>query len=298
MSWSNGNEMIWREMIETIAQEIKKSVIIVEKDTIQSIFLYELSKSNLPFVFKGGTSLSKVYGLIDRFSEDIDLSFSKKATDGEKKKAKETILNVADILDLTLSNPNKIKSRHDYNKYVFTYESLFDDKPLEIIIETSFYQLVYPVEKKTINSFIGTFCKEKSIQLPIPFDAIFFEFDVQSLNRTFIDKIFAICDYRIQNMMDRDSRHLYDVAKMIPYIKFDEKIKELIQLVRKDRALSKNNPSANEKYNITNMLKEIIDSKFYELDYINVTQKLLYEHYNYDDAINNGIAIVVSKNIF
>lgn len=38
MSWSNGNEMIWREMIETIAQEIKKSVIIVEKDTIQSIF--------------------------------------------------------------------------------------------------------------------------------------------------------------------------------------------------------------------------------------------------------------------
>lgn len=39
-------------------------------------------------MFKGGTSLSKVYGLIDRFSEDIDLSFSKKATDGEKKKSK------------------------------------------------------------------------------------------------------------------------------------------------------------------------------------------------------------------
>ena len=27
-------------------------------------------------VFKGGTSLSKVYGVIDRFSEDIDLSMS------------------------------------------------------------------------------------------------------------------------------------------------------------------------------------------------------------------------------
>ena len=27
-------------------------------------------------VFKGGTSLSKVYGIIDRFSEDIDLSMS------------------------------------------------------------------------------------------------------------------------------------------------------------------------------------------------------------------------------
>jgi predicted nucleotidyltransferase component of viral defense system len=27
-------------------------------------------------VFKGGTSLSKVFGVIDRFSEDIDLSLS------------------------------------------------------------------------------------------------------------------------------------------------------------------------------------------------------------------------------
>ena len=38
---------------------------MVEKDTIQSMLLLELSKSGLPFVFKGGTSLSKAYGLID-----------------------------------------------------------------------------------------------------------------------------------------------------------------------------------------------------------------------------------------
>lgn len=55
----------------------KKTEILIEKDTIQSMFLNELSKVNLPFVFKGGTSLSKAYNLINRFSEDIDLSMQK-----------------------------------------------------------------------------------------------------------------------------------------------------------------------------------------------------------------------------
>ena len=64
-------------MLETVSREIKKAEILVEKDTIQSMFLNELSKVNLPFVFKGGTSLSKAYNLINRFSEDIDLSMQK-----------------------------------------------------------------------------------------------------------------------------------------------------------------------------------------------------------------------------
>ena len=72
-------------MLETVSREIKKAEILVEKDTIQSMFLNELSKVNLPFVFKGGTSLSKAYNLINRFSEDIDLSMQKKTTQTEKK---------------------------------------------------------------------------------------------------------------------------------------------------------------------------------------------------------------------
>lgn len=46
------------------------------------------------------------------------------------------------------------------------------------------------------------------------------------------------------------------------------------------------------------MLKEIISSGFYENDYNNITKKLLYEKYGYDEAINNGIAIVANKEIF
>jgi hypothetical protein len=39
--------------------------------------LFSLEKVRSYLTFKGGTSLSKVYGLIDRFSEDIDLSIER-----------------------------------------------------------------------------------------------------------------------------------------------------------------------------------------------------------------------------
>ena len=65
---------------------------MIEKDTVQSMFLYELLKAEIPFVFKGGTSLSKAYEVIDRFSEDIDLSMNRKPTESEKKSSKIAIL--------------------------------------------------------------------------------------------------------------------------------------------------------------------------------------------------------------
>ena len=85
MDWYKTHYIEWKEVLETVSREIKKAEILVEKDTIQSMFLNELSKVNLPFVFKGGTSLSKAYNLINRFSEDIDLSMQKKPTQTEKK---------------------------------------------------------------------------------------------------------------------------------------------------------------------------------------------------------------------
>ena len=271
---------------------------MVEKDTIQSMFLLGLSRSEIQFVFKGGTSLSKAYDLIDRFSEDIDLSMNRKPTESEKKKTKTLIMNIAENLGCMLVNPEDIQSRHSYNKYVFEYESLFSDIPLEMIIETSFYQAVYPVESHVVHSFIGRFCEERDIVLPIPFEASIVEMPVQSLERTFIDKVFAICDYRIQDMQDRDSRHLYDIAKILPNVDMSDNLSELIREVRKDRMQSKNNPSAQPEYDIPGMLKEIIETRFYEPDYNNITKKLLYEDVSYDEAVCNGIKIVAETELF
>ena len=298
MSWYREYRNEWKEIIETVARECKRAELMVEKDTVQSMFLAELAKRDLLFVFKGGTSLSKAYNLIDRFSEDIDLSMNRKPTQTEKKASKECIIEIAESLDMELTNPEQIKSRHDYNMYVFSYDSLFSVKPMEIIVETSYYQTVYPVEKHEVRSFVGKFCQDNGIVLPIPFQAATVTMNVQSLERTFIDKVFAICDYRIQNMQDRDSRHLYDICKLLPVVKLDRNMDELIDIVRNDRMLSKNNLSAQLEYNIPEMLKEIITSRFYEADYRNVTQKLLYEDIGYDYAIENGIAVVAESNVF
>ena len=69
MSWYKEYRSQWKEIIETVARELGRTELMVEKDTIQSMFLLELSKSELPFVFKGGTSLSKAYNLIDRLQD-------------------------------------------------------------------------------------------------------------------------------------------------------------------------------------------------------------------------------------
>ncbi|SFQ38861.1 Nucleotidyl transferase AbiEii toxin, Type IV TA system [Lachnospiraceae bacterium XBB1006] len=116
MSWYKEYRNQWKEIIQTVAAEMHRTVQMVEKDTIQSMFLLHLSKCELPFVFKGGTSLSKGYGLIDRFSEDIDLSMNRKPTEAEKKKSKKIILGIAENLGFTLENPQDVQSKHSYNK--------------------------------------------------------------------------------------------------------------------------------------------------------------------------------------
>ncbi len=69
-----------RLFFELAAYEMKIPFEIIEKDywvvwTLERLFSLAELKSHL--TFKGGTSLSKVYGLIDRFSEDIDVSIER-----------------------------------------------------------------------------------------------------------------------------------------------------------------------------------------------------------------------------
>lgn len=63
-------------LIAQSARQLKMPADFVEKDYWVTYVLYRLVKEGVDdFVFKGGTSLSKGWNLIDRFSEDIDLLF-------------------------------------------------------------------------------------------------------------------------------------------------------------------------------------------------------------------------------
>jgi len=67
-----------RLVFEQAAVRTNLSPVILEKDYWVCWLLGALFESDFAesLVFKGGTSLSKVYGLIQRFSEDIDLSLA------------------------------------------------------------------------------------------------------------------------------------------------------------------------------------------------------------------------------
>src|SRR5262245_36716107 len=67
-----------RLYIEQAAVRRNLSPVILEKDFWVCWLLSTLFESQFAgsLVFKGGTSLSKVFGVIERFSEDIDLSLS------------------------------------------------------------------------------------------------------------------------------------------------------------------------------------------------------------------------------
>lgn len=64
--------------ILAVAEFHKLSPDIIEKDYYVTLLLKALKDSCPNIVFKGGTSLSKGYQVIDRFSEDVDITFSEK----------------------------------------------------------------------------------------------------------------------------------------------------------------------------------------------------------------------------
>jgi len=69
-----------KPFFESAAYEMQIPIEIIEKDywvvwTLERLFSLADLKSHL--TFKGGTSLSKVYGIIERFSEDIDVSIER-----------------------------------------------------------------------------------------------------------------------------------------------------------------------------------------------------------------------------
>ena len=63
----------FKDLINIVASEMSINPYLVEKDYWIMHTLYGLQKQNFEFELKGGTSLSKGYKIIHRFSEDLDL---------------------------------------------------------------------------------------------------------------------------------------------------------------------------------------------------------------------------------
>lgn len=270
---------------------------IVEKDYYVTMFLKELVKKQPQIIFKGGTSLSKCHKLIKRFSEDIDLNLEceKRPTEGERRRLKENIVSTIDDFDFHLTNSDDVRSRRDYNKYIVDFPTVFEASTLKqyLIIETSVFLRAYPNKQMSASSFIYDYLKnENRDDIIKQFSLEPFEVTVQSAERTFIDKLFAVGDYYLDNKITEHSRHIYDLHKLFDVIEINESLEELFAVVQKERSGHSACLSAQDGVKLNELLQKIIDENVYKNDYETITEGLLFEEVSYSTAINTLQKIV------
>ncbi|MCU0440746.1 MAG: nucleotidyl transferase AbiEii/AbiGii toxin family protein [Raineya sp.] len=229
------------EILNQVTELTGLPAIAIEKDWWVTLCLN--ASFSLPYgnqiVFKGGTSLSKGWDLIQRFSEDIDLAIDRKFFGFEGDISKTQIkklrkhscefISTEFLKDLTqtltdwgaiaeceiFAQPVKDSDKDPqvieihYNSVVDTSEYL----PQRVLIEISSRSLLEPTEKREINSILS-----------VNFPKLDFATDAYSIptvlpQRTFLEKIFLLHEEFSQDpekiRIDRLSRHLYDLVRLM-----------------------------------------------------------------------------------
>lgn len=286
------DKSVFKQVIQQVSEMSGSTEEFVEKDYYVTMFLHLLSEQVSEVVFKGGTSLSKCHKVIKRFSEDIDIAFCNIVSQGKRKKIKECITEIALELGMVIPNLEETRSRRDYNKYILQYESVIENTGHivlpQIVLETSYTTPAFPTVVFPVETVI-----EESLANVTPSDFFeayrltSFEMQVQSLERTLADKIFAICDYYILGKSTRYSRHLYDIHKLMSKVELDEEFRELVKAVRKARTSKENCPSAKDGVDVPKLIQAIIDESYFKSDYEELTLKILYEQIEYDVVIDS-----------
>lgn len=109
---------------------------------------------------------------------------------------------------------------------------------------------------------------------------------VQALERTMVDKVFAICDYHMKGNVRRHSRHIYDIYKLLQIVPQNEDFKKLVAEVREVRAKNVSLClSAQPGVNVPEILSCIAENDVYRADYEELTKNILQEDISYDTVI-------------
>ena len=299
MEYLHHNRELFEEAINLVTHHTGISPKIVEKDYYVTMILRLLSEKVSYIVFKGGTSLSKCHHVIKRFSEDIDIAIDDTISQSEKRNLKASILETVDALGLSVGNLDNIRSRRDYNRYEIAYNSVVEDKneflQSMVLLETSFTTTSFPTELLPVSSYIGEMLLNEAPELIQQYNLENFYMKVQGIERTLIDKIFAICDYYMQGKVQRHSRHLYDIYKLVPHVSFGEDFKKLVKDVREVRKKSAICVSAQDGIDIVQVLNTIISEDVYKGDYSALTKNLLEEDITYEVVITTLRKVALSE---
>lgn len=293
---------LFEQLILRTSESLGIKAEIIEKDYYVTLFLKELVSVSPDIIFKGGTSLSKCYHLIDRFSEDIDLNIETetKPSESRRKHLKSSIVSVIDKLGFTLTNSENVKSRRDYNRYIIDYPSVLGASYLKemLIVETAVYQRAYPTVRKTAGSLIYDFLSANGFDDFIrQYSLEPFELNVQSAERTMIDKLYALADYYLAGTTAEHSRHIYDIYKLLSVVEINDELKKLSASVADERRPHSRSLSVQGGTDIKAVLREIVEKNIYESDYKTITESLLFEPVSYETAIK-ALNTVLESGLF
>lgn len=246
------NKTLFNQAVRFTAQELGILDIYVEKDywvtfALKIIFSSEVADYT---IFKGGTALSKCYGIIERLSEDIDLVVVKSPEDSgnqlknkTKKVSKilESYFPEIEVEGITQKMGMNRKTAHSYAKeFSGDYGQVRDS----IIVEASWLGYFEPNEDKEIKTLIAEMMgKTNQAQLISEYGLEPFNVSVLKPTRTLCEKIMSLVRFSYSEDAISDLknkvRHVYDIYKMlkVPEIKqfFDsEKFDEMLLKVAQD----------------------------------------------------------------
>lgn len=179
-------------------------------------------------IFKGGTSLSKGWNLINRFSEDIDVFVDPQASDPPlgRRKVDATLKRLRDrVAQHTplqhLPEPSRSSKgigREDH----FAYEQIFGgpgEVAGRVLLEAGIASGREPTEVATLSSLLAKFLVKTGLSLGCE-DEAGFEMRLLHFRRTFVEKLFAI--HKRVELYVRDgvpigphARHYYDLSQLM-----------------------------------------------------------------------------------
>lgn len=224
------DKQLFADLILAASQPIEAGGLGIKREFIEKDYwitraLKQLAETDPDHnaIFKGGTSLSKVYGIGARFSEDIDIAIREAATlsDNQLKKIlTRTIHNMSQGLN-EIEIPGKTKKSSKYRKQYFRYEQVLPTESAsvvntgQILIEINSFANPYPFEVRRIASFAYDFLSKRNPAMIAQYGLEPFEIAVLDIKRTFTEKMvslfrYSLADEYIQNLSAK-IRHFYDL---------------------------------------------------------------------------------------
>ena len=200
---------------------------ILEKDYYVTLMLKELAQRqvSLPAYFKGGTALYKALGSIKRFSEDIDLTVSiEGVSTSQGKRRLEKAANGYSVLPRDkgdMQNENRkgsITSVYSYSSVV----SVDTDDALQrferIKVEATSFTVSKPFEDIAITAMLyDKSTDEERRILSNMYDVYPFSISTISLERIFVDKLFAAEFYWKRESYFDAAKHIYDICELLAH---------------------------------------------------------------------------------